>query len=138
MMMGKKHNENKMIPVNGYCRHLMASYQIQLHDGVQIRFTSTVPDQYMVYADEDSFACIVRRMLTDAVSATREGSIDVCVTDKGAPGMLTVSVTDTGPTGREPDARLTAIAMRRLHGFFFMDPYYKLGTRVLLNITMNR
>ena len=123
-----------MIPVNGFCMQLIADYQMQLHDGVHIRFVSMLSDLYVLYADEESFVCIVRRMLSDAVSATRQGSIVVGVTDQGVPGMLTISVSDTGPVGREPDARLTAIAMRRLNGFFFIDPHYKLGTRALLNL----
>jgi signal transduction histidine kinase len=72
-------------------------FQERETDGaVAVNFVTDVPDDYMLYTDENRVTQVLVNYLTNAKKHTTEGSIELSCSLKENPGRITFAVTDTG------------------------------------------
>ena len=84
------------VEVNELCRKALATVKSRCPEGVELRFTTEVDDNYTFVSDRLRVLQVITNYLTNAEKHTAEGEILLHVSLSENPGMLTFSVTDTG------------------------------------------
>jgi len=84
------------VPVNEICRNAMMSIEYRVPFGVNLYYTSDVPDSHIVKSDGRRIQQVLINYLTNACKHTEQGEIHVHCSTSENPGKLTFSVTDTG------------------------------------------
>lgn len=82
--------------VREICNNAEAMVKHRVPIGVELLYSSDLPDDYTIYTDVGRVQQVLVNYLTNACKNTTEGSITLHVTDKANPGNITFSVTDTG------------------------------------------
>lgn len=137
-------------PVNALCNVTLASVKYRVRPDIDLRFESTLPDDYMIHTDAHRVQQILINYLTNAIKHTQVGSIVLSASLTEHPGMVTFAVTDTGegvPIGQAKNIfhRFTKLndyvqgtglglnicltLAERLHGEVFLDTSYTKGAR---------
>lgn len=140
---------------NEICRKALSSVEYRVPSGVTTRFTTDIPDGYMVKTDGKRVQQVLTNYLTNACKHTIEGEIRVDASMSVRPGKLSFSVTDTG-TG-VPEDKMDTIFDRftkldqftqgsglglnicsmiadKLGGEVFLDKSYRRGARFVFVI----
>lgn len=112
---------------NDICQKAIATVSHRLPQGVVLRFTTDVTDDYTLYSDENRISQVLINYLTNAEKHTTQGEIHLHVSLQEHPGYLTFSVTDTG-CGIPPEA-----ADKVFDRFFKVDSFHQ-GTGLGLSI----
>lgn len=141
--------------VNFLCNEVLDSYRQKVAEGVELRYISDIDDGYIAQTNEECLRRLLCHLLDNAVKFTSEGSIVLVVSGRGEKGMLTFSVSDTGPgipkerqkevfelfpeTGEEVKTTGMGLSIcrsivRLLGGMVYIDPHYEKGTRVVFSI----
>lgn len=82
---------------NDACRAAMDAVRHRVAEGVDLRFTTEISDDYVLDTDEQRLKQVLVNFLTNAVKFTQEGSITVGCSLSEVPGKIVFSVADTGP-----------------------------------------
>ena len=91
-----------VVPVNEMCRQAINENPHPLHNEVEMRFTTDLPDDFCVMTDRLRTVEVLANMLSNAVKNTDSGYVELHCTTSAKDGMLTFSVTDTG-VGIKPE-----------------------------------
>lgn len=88
----------KKVPtkINDLCRESIATVTQKLKEGVEMFFTTDADDDFCINSDHHRINQVLINMLTNAEKNTTAGSITVGCSLKKNPGMVTLTVTDTG------------------------------------------
>ena len=84
------------VAVNQICRDSLISVEYRKPDGVNMYFTSDLPDTHTINSDGRRIQQVLVNYLTNACKHTMEGEIHLHCSTSENPGMITFSVTDTG------------------------------------------
>lgn len=149
----KQTKEN--VPLNIMCNELVAEYRKKAMQGVDIVYKSNFHDYFAVRTNRQCLEKILRNLLDNAVNHTVSGFITLDVLEE--PGRLNITVTDTGsgiPQERRKKVfsllhrvsnlkqrvgtglNLCRTLVEYLGGTIYIDPHYKLGTRVVFDIAI--
>ena len=82
--------------VNDICRMAVQCSRMRANEGVEMLFTTALPDNFCVNTDAKRAEQILINFLSNACKHTAQGSIKVETSLTENPGMVTLSVTDTG------------------------------------------
>lgn len=82
--------------VNNVCANSIMSVDYRKPEGVEMYYTSEVPNDYIVQSDGRRIQQVLTNFLTNACKNTKEGEIHLHCSNTENPGKLTFSVTDTG------------------------------------------
>ena len=82
--------------VNDICREAIAGNRHALSPGVEMRFTTDLPDDFTATTDHRRTKEVLVNMLSNAVKNTQAGYVELHCTTLAKPEMLTFTVTDTG------------------------------------------
>ena len=82
--------------INEVCKECIATVKHRLTDKVEILFNTDADDSFCIVSDRHRISEVLINILTNADKNTSEGSITVDCSVKERPGMVTVTVTDTG------------------------------------------
>lgn len=85
-----------MQPCNEMGRDSLSMVEHRCPAGVNLRFSSDLPDDFCVYTDRQRVEQVLINFLTNAEKYTEEGEIHLRVSQTENPGKITYSVTDTG------------------------------------------
>lgn len=88
-------NISKCSP-NQICKKALNTVLYRCPNNVKMLTTTDLDDNYLFMSDERRVAQVLINFLTNAVKHTNVGKIELHVTDKENPGMVTFSVQDTG------------------------------------------
>lgn len=88
--------------INNLCRTAMANAKADTADGVELKFTTDIADDFGTASDSRRIAQILRNLLSNAQKNTTAGHIHLDCSAAARHGYITISVTDTG-IGIEPD-----------------------------------
>lgn len=83
-------------PVNDMCRDAIAGNHHAIQPGVEMRFTTDLPDDFTATTDRRRTVEVLVNMLSNAVKNTSAGRVELHCTTAAQPGMLTFTVADTG------------------------------------------
>ena len=83
-------------PVNEMCRDAIGCNHHAIQPGVEMRFTTDLPDGFTAITDRRRTVEVLTNMLSNAVKNTEDGYVELHCTTSAKPGMLTFTVTDTG------------------------------------------
>lgn len=143
------------VSVNALCREVISNYQPLAAEGVTLNFHSTWADDRTITSNRIGLERILGHLLENAVRYTPSGRIDVTVDDQATEGMLTFSVSDTGPgipkenqqtvfslfTETTEEVKTTGMGLsiclsicRLLGGNIWIDSDYTDGCRVVFEI----
>lgn len=84
------------VRINDVCRNSMMSVEFRCPAGVEMKFTSDLPDDYVMTTDARRIQQVLINYLTNACKNTKKGFIHLNCSEKEKPGRITFSVTDTG------------------------------------------
>lgn len=116
-------------PLNALCNTALASVKYRIKPEIELRYDSSIPDDYMVHTDARRVQQILINYLTNAIKHTQVGSIVLSASLEEQPGKITFAVTDTGegvPIGQ---------AKNIFHRFTKLNDYVQ-GTGLGLNICL--
>lgn len=82
--------------VNEVCRKAISTVIYRCPDNVKMYMTSDLEDDFKIYSDAKRVEQVLINYLTNAVKHTSQGEIRLHASLTENPGMLTMSVTDTG------------------------------------------
>lgn len=82
--------------INEVCKECIATVKHRLTDKVEIIFNTDADDSFCIVSDRHRISEVLINILTNADKNTSEGSITVDCSVKEKPGMVTITVTDTG------------------------------------------
>lgn len=82
--------------INELCRECIETVRYRLNKGVQMIFNTDADDAFSINSDRNRICQVLINMLTNAEKNTFEGSITIDCSLKKNPGMVTLTVTDTG------------------------------------------
>ena len=112
---------------NDLCRMAMRTVEYRVPAGVNLYFTTTLSEDYLLETDPRRVQQVLVNYLSNACKHTKKGSIHVHCSDTENPGRITFSVTDTG-TGVPPE-----MAENIFERFSKLDAFIQ-GTGLGLNI----
>lgn len=90
------------VDVNTLCREMIEEQKKVNEKGLDIRYASSLPDDFKVHTNEPNVRLILRHLLNNAVKFTEKGGVTLKCEVIGQ--QLVMSVADTG-IGIEPDNR---------------------------------
>ena len=88
--------------LNDLCRSAITDVKRDVADGVELRFTTDLPDDLGIASDSRRIAQILRNLLSNAQKNTSTGHIHLSCSAAARQGYITIAVADTG-IGIEPD-----------------------------------
>lgn len=112
---------------NDLCRMAMRTVEYRVPAGVNLYFTTTLSEDYLLETDPRRVQQVLVNYLSNACKHTKKGSIHIHCSDTENPGRITFSVTDTG-TGVPPE-----MAENIFERFSKLDAFIQ-GTGLGLNI----
>ena len=140
---------------NEICKMALSSVSYRVHEGVNLYFTSDVPDDHIISSDGKRIQQVLINYLTNACKHTFDGEIHLHCSQTENPGKITFSVADTG-TGVPADKidvifdrftkldefsqgsglglNICRMIADKLHGDVFLDKTYSPGARFLFVI----
>jgi signal transduction histidine kinase len=146
-------NELSPVNINSVCRQVTALTEERNENGLEISFTSELDDYFTIRSNEDTVLQIMKKILSNALKFTEEGSIKVHVAQHDQ--RIDISVTDTG-TGIPEDKQgiifdnfvkldefkngvglglsISRRLARLLGGDIVIDNTYKKGSRFILQL----
>lgn len=148
-------NLRDKVQVNYLCQNVLDSFQEMVHNDVQLNFITNLPDDYVIHSNEEYLKKVIHHLLACSVRFTRQGHIDLSVSDNGHRETISFAVSDTGigiPREQQkkifealPDTdgalKITGMELfisrrlvRLLDGSIFLDPHYTDGTRFVFSI----
>ena len=83
-------------PVNEMCREAIDGNRHTSPQGVEMRFTTDLPDGFTAITDRLRTVQVLMNMLSNAMKNTEAGYVELHCTTLAKPEMLTFTVTDTG------------------------------------------
>lgn len=143
------------IGLNPFCQKIIEGYSDKVPDGVELHFSTSLPDDYVVHTNEECLVKVLSHLLDNAVSHTREGVVSLTVTDDGGREGISFTVKDSGDgipkklqkkvfealpdTGYEQKKTglilmVCRTLVRLLEGLIYIDPHYENGTSVVFSI----
>lgn len=93
---GNYHVEITETAVNNVLANSIMSVDYRKPDGVEMFYTSDLPDDYTVQSDGRRIQQVLTNFLTNACKNTTEGKIHLHCSNTENPGKITFSVADTG------------------------------------------
>lgn len=116
-------------PVNckELCAESVATVSFRKNEGVELRCTADVPDDYMLYTDSRRVKQVLINYLTNAAKHTKEGFIELHCSLTENPGKITFSVTDTGSGIAPEDVGKLFQRFEKLDSF---EPGFGLGLSI--------
>lgn len=84
------------VDIEKVCKSCMKSVEHRLPRGVQMFYTSDIPEGFVINSDMRRIEQVIINFLTNATKHTTEGSISVGTSLKEKPGYICIAVTDTG------------------------------------------
>jgi len=94
------YESKKSLPVtesmslNTFCQHMVDSYKNKCHEGVEIRFETSLPDNLEIQTNYEAMERLVELLLVNAMKFTEKGNITLACSQQDE--MLLISVSDTG------------------------------------------
>jgi len=145
------------ILLNELCQKVVDEYDTKVNEDVELRLITNLPDHYAVQTNRECLKIVLRLLLDNAVRYTKQGHIDLTLSDYGHRERITFAVTDTG-CGIPKDRQLTAFELytrenghltsngmglnickavvRLLGGVIYVDPHYEGGARIIFDIAL--
>lgn len=141
--------------INSLCSMALKTVEYRAVPGVRLYYTTELTDNDLLYSDERRVQQVLVNFLSNACKHTERGEIHMHASLTGNPGMLTISVTDTGcgvPDGKEEEIferftkldnykqgtglglNICRIIAEKLDGKVFLDTAYKNGARFIFEI----
>ena len=102
MSEGESLHSRSDVDVNTLCREMIKEQKKVNEKGLDIRYASSLPDDFKVHTNEPNVRLILRHLLDNAVKFTEKGGVTLKCEVIGQ--QLVMSVADTG-IGIEPDNR---------------------------------
>lgn len=102
MSEGESLHSRSDVDVNTLCREMIKEQKKVNEKGLDIRYASSLPDDFKVHTNEPNVRLILRHLLNNAVKFTEKGGVTLKCEVIGQ--QLVMSVADTG-IGIEPDNR---------------------------------
>ena len=102
MSEGESQHDRMTVAVNALCSEMLDDLKAANEKGLDLQFSTALPDDFTVETNEPNLRRIVRRVLDNAMKFTEKGSITLSCETIGP--QLVVSVADTG-IGIEPGNR---------------------------------
>lgn len=102
MSEGESLHSRSDVDVNTLCREMIKEEKKVNEKGLDIRYASSLPDDFKVHTNEPNVRLILRHLLDNAVKFTEKGGVTLKCEVIGQ--QLVMSVADTG-IGIEPDNR---------------------------------
>ena len=102
MSEGESLHSRSDVDVNTLCREVIKEQKKVNEKGLDIRYASSLPDDFKVHTNEPNVRLILRHLLDNAVKFTEKGGVTLKCEVIGQ--QLVMSVADTG-IGIEPDNR---------------------------------
>ena len=102
MSEGESLHSRSDVDVNTLCREMIEEQKKVNEKGLDIRYASSLPDDFKVHTNEPNVRLILRHLLDNAVKFTEKGGVTLKCEVIGQ--QLVMSVADTG-IGIEPDNR---------------------------------
>ena len=151
----ERYQRDDRIVVNDFCRGVLAYAYRRDNGRLEFVFNSSLPDDYIIYSNNDGIERILRQLLKNSLKFTEKGKIELSVCESADGESVNFVVTDTGIGIPEehhsqvfeefykvdsfkqglgvglPMSRKIAI---RLGGTLTIDKDYKDGTRMILTI----
>ena len=93
----KSLEQNDQVAVNGFCHNVFDHCLNLVQEGVDVRFETSLDDDYIVHTDKETLKRLVRNLLVNSMSNTSEGSITLSVYEDEKKGLLQFAVHDTAP-----------------------------------------
>ena len=93
---GNYQMKSERVVCNTLCRESLNTVSHRCPEGVQLRFTSEVADDYTIQSDGQRIKQVLINYLTNAEKYTEKGEIHLHLSLTEHPGHLTFSVADTG------------------------------------------
>lgn len=136
--------------LHAICQTALASVKYRVKANIDLKYESTIEDDFSVYADARRVQQILINYLTNAIKHTQVGSITLSTSLDEHPGMVTFAVTDTGegvPVGQAKNVfrrftklndfvqgtglglNICATLSDKMHGQVFLDTSYFKGAR---------
>jgi signal transduction histidine kinase len=94
MSEGESLHSRSDVDVNTLCREMIEEQKKVNGKGLDIRYVSSLPDDFRVHTNEPNVRLILRHLLDNAVKFTKQGSIMLSLDHEG--DTLHFAVTDTG------------------------------------------
>lgn len=141
--------------VNTICNMAVKTSETKVKPGVKLYFATELKDSHSVLTDCNRVQQILVNFISNACKHTTEGEICLHVTNTQTPGMLTFSVTDTGPgipaskaeviferfvklntfvQGTGLGLNICKVLSEYLEGRVYLDTTYTDGARFILEI----
>lgn len=93
---GKARVNISEVKCNDLCQMALTTVEHRKPDGVELKFTTDVPDDMTIKTDERRLTQVVVNFLTNAEKYTTEGTITLDCSTSKYPGYITFTVSDTG------------------------------------------
>ena len=93
----KSLEQNDQVAVNGFCHNVFGSCMNQVPEDIDLRFETSLEDDYIVHTNKETLKQLVRNLLVNSMSNTSEGSITLSVYEDEKKGLLQFAVHDTAP-----------------------------------------
>lgn len=141
--------------INSLCSMALKTVEYRVVPGVRLYFTTELTDNDLLYSDERRVQQVLVNFLSNACKHTERGEIHMHASLAGNPGMLSISVTDTGtgvPAGKEEEIferftkldnykqgtglglNICRIIADKLGGRVYLDKSYRNGARFIFEI----
>ena len=155
----ERYPRDQHIVLADFCRNIMSRADAKNKGRLELKFTSTLPDDFVFYSNSEGVERILKQLLKNARLNTEHGSIELSVSQTTDGSSLQFAVTDTGigiPEEHQEHifeqfykvnafkpglgvglsvARKIAI---RLGGTLVLAPTYKSGARFILTIPIEK
>lgn len=140
---------------NALCRRCLESNMTSIYhrSAVKLHFRRELSDEFFISSDRHLVELLISKLVTNACKFTEQGEVTVGCNTTDNPGLLTISVTDTGggiPESRrhrlfsyferpddmkdttELDLSICQRVAEKLGGQLIYDENYRQGTRFML------
>ncbi|MCQ2111186.1 MAG: HAMP domain-containing histidine kinase [Bacteroidaceae bacterium] len=143
------------VTVNDVCRNAIKSVEFRVSDGINLYYTSELPDDYQIQSDGIRIQQVLINYLTNASKYTQKGEIHLHCSDTEHPGWLSFSVADTGKgvpadkaeiifnrftklneyvQGSGLGLNICQMIAEKLNGRVYLDKSYTRGARFIFEI----
>ena len=92
----ERYRRDEHIVVNDFCRSMMAHAEEKNNGRLELKFNSTLPDDFAIMSNRDGIERIIRQLMKNARIFTEHGSIELSVSQSADGINVYFTVTDTG------------------------------------------
>ena len=92
----ERYRRDEHIVVNDFCRSLMVRAEEKNQGRLELKFNTTLPNDFAIQSNRDGIERIIRQLMRNARIFTEHGSIELSVCQSADGNSVRFTVTDTG------------------------------------------